>query len=298
VTARALVNAAGPWAGALLGLLTPNSNERRLRLVKGSHIVMPRLYPGDHAFLLQGRDGRVVFAIPFEQHFTLVGTTDVDCYGPPDDPAISKPEVEYLLDTISRTFTAQVSSRDIVWSFAGIRALNDVGAGPAPKATREYALDLDAPEKTAPLLNVFGGKLTTYRRLSERAVDRLSEYFMNVGPPWTERACLPGGDIPNANIAAYAGRLAHNCPSLRPALIARLVRTYGARTAQLLDGVRSTRDLGECFGADLYAREVEYLVSHEWARSPQDILFRRTKLGLRIGSEGAERLTAFLPLSD
>ena len=194
VSARALVNAAGPWAAELLGRIAGSKQRGRIRLVKGSHIVVPRLYPGEHAFLLQNADGRVVFAIPFERRFTLVGTTDLDWTGAPDEPRISGAEMDYLLATVGRYFAAKVAATDVVWSYAGIRALCEDGASDPSKVTRDYLVDLNSTDGV-PLLSVFGGKLTTYRRLAERALDRLAPAFPTLGGAWTERALLPGGDI-------------------------------------------------------------------------------------------------------
>jgi glycerol-3-phosphate dehydrogenase len=293
LSARALVNAAGPWAAQLFDRLD-RPKCRRVRLVKGSHIVVPRLYRGDHAFLLQNPDRRVVFAIPFEERFALVGTTDVEWTGPPAVPMISEQEIAYLLETIGRYFTAVVSRDDIVWNYSGIRALVDDGASDPSKLTRDYALNLDAPRNQAPLLSVFGGKITTYRGLAEQVLDRLSALFPRAGRAWTEQAVLPGGDIPNLDVGAYAARLAKTHEALPSELAGRLARTYGTRAERLLDGVRAPADLGEHFGAGLYAREVDYLVASEWARTAQDILFRRTKLGLHAGPETVDRLNAYL----
>jgi glycerol-3-phosphate dehydrogenase len=265
---------------------------RSIRLVKGSHIVVPRLYDGDHAFVLQNADRRVVFAIPFEAKFTLVGTTEVPCDKPLDHPAIGDAEVDYLLATVGRTFSRTVSSGDVVWSYSGLRALVDDGASDPSRMTRDYVLELDV--NGAPLLSVFGGKLTTYRRLAERALDRLTQYLPNATGAWTGRAFLPGGVIPGSDLEAYSRHLAEQYAALPPELLSRLVRTYGTRAERLLEGVRTVADLGEHFGAGLYAREVDYLVASEWARNAKDILFRRTKLGLHLESDAANRLSAYL----
>jgi D-erythritol 1-phosphate dehydrogenase len=297
VQARAFVNAAGPWAAELFDRIADVRPPRSLRLVKGSHIVVPRLYAGDHAFLLQNRDRRVVFAIPFEEQFTLVGTTDVEWTGPPGQPAISGNEVDYLLATIGCYFVRSPTRADIVWSYSGVRALLDDGASDPSKVTREYSLELDAGANEAPLLSVFGGKITTYRRLAEQAVNRLAPILGNARGRWTDGAVLPGGDIPRHDLRAYALELAERHSALPPDLIERLTRTYGTLTEEVLNEVRSVGDLGEHFGAGLYAREVDYLVSREWARSAEDVLFRRTKLGLHAGADVANRLSAYLGAS-
>jgi glycerol-3-phosphate dehydrogenase len=293
VRARALVNATGPWAVSLFDRLSGVRPYHGVRLVKGSHIVLPRLYPGDHAFLLQNPDHRVVFAIPFEQEFTLVGTTDVEWNGPPANPTVSDDEVDYLLTAIRRNFTATPARDDIAWSYSGIRALCDDGTSDPSKVTRDYVLELDAPAGEAPLLSVFGGKITAYRHLAEQALGRLTPFSAR-GQAWTKTAVLPGGDIPNCDLEGYARRLAASYPALPPDLIARFARTYGTRTQRLLEGVKSVSDLGEHFGAGLHAQEVDYLAAREWARTADDVLFRRTKLGLHIDASASRRLTEYL----
>ena len=292
VRARALVNAAGPWAADLFERMAGVKRKTRIRLVKGSHIVLPRLYPGKHAFLLQNSDGRVVFAIPFEEEFTLIGTTDVDCTEPADDPTISEAETDYLLTTVRGTFETPVSPADIVWSYSGIRTLVDDGTEDPSKAGRDYALDLDSDGP--PLLSVFGGKLTTYRRLAEQALDRLGRHFPNANRAWTDGAVLPGGDIPVIEPERFERELVNANPGLPEDLLVRLARTYGSRTEHLLAGAGSVADLGEHFGAGLCAREVDYLVESEWAHTAEDILFRRTKLGLHLPPDTDDRLNAYL----
>ncbi len=293
VRARALVNAAGPWAAELFDRLSSVQRHRSIRLVKGSHVVLRKLYPGEHAFILQNQDGRVVFAIPFEGEFTLVGTTDVEWNGSPGQVEIGEEEIDYLLGTIDRNFAASPTRRDIVWSYSGVRGLVEDGSSNVSRVTRDYALDLDGRED-APLLSVFGGKLTTYRSLAEGALDRLASHFPCPGGAWTDRATLPGGDVPDLDLRSYARELSERHVQLSPDVLHRLVRTYGTRAERLLEGVQSTADLGEDFGAGLHAREVDYLVANEWARTAQDILFRRTKLGLHVSKDGINRLNAYL----
>lgn len=293
--AKGLVNAAGAWATELLARIEGARQERALRLVKGSHIVVPRLYPGQHAYLLQNADRRVVFAIPFEG-LTLVGTTDVNWNGAPAQPIISDDEIDYLLATVSRNFTATVTSDDIVWSYSGLRALWDDGASDPSKVTRDYRLRLD--DSGAPLLNVFGGKITTYRLLAEQAVGCLSSHFPAAGHAWTETAVLPGGEIADLDIATFVRELVATHAGLPESLLARLARTYGIRVERLLEGVATSVDLGQYFGADLYAREVDYLVAHEWAQSADDILWRRTKLGLHVTKNDVRRLADYIAALD
>jgi len=292
VRARALVNATGPWGAEIFANLSGVQARRSIRLVKGSHIVLPQLYPGERAFLLQNPDGRVVFAIPFEETFTLVGTTDVAWDKPVVHPAISDVEVDYLIETVCRNFTRIVFREEIVWSYSGLRALVDDGSSDPSRVTRDYSLDLD--EEGAPLLSVLGGKLTTYRSLAERALDRLTPHFPKATAAWTNRAVLPGGDIPNLDLDRYSRELAERYSTLPADLTSRLARTYGTRAERLLDGVHDVADLGEDFGAGLYAREVDYLVTKEWARTAEDVLWRRTKLGLHALPDAAGQLDAYL----
>ena len=276
VQARVLVNAAGPWVADLLQRVNVTSC-RRIRLVKGSHVLVPRLYAGDHAYLLQNPDRRILFAIPFETDFTLVGTTDSFWKGEPGNPEIDEAETGYLLDAVRRTFAKPLERRDIVWTYSGIRPLFDDGSGTAATVTRDYVLDLD--EQGAPVLSIFGGKLTTYRRLAEHALHRLGHLFPDAGGPWTAEAALPGGDQDPAELLSC---LHSEFPRLPSSLLRRMSRTYGTRAKRILTGAVTLDDLGPVLAGDLTAREVDYLVSEEWARTAEDILFRRTKLGLHI----------------
>jgi glycerol-3-phosphate dehydrogenase len=293
IRARSLVNAAGPWASELFDRLPSVKRNRSVRLVKGSHIVLPRLYDGAHAFILQNPDGRVVFAIPFESEFTLVGTTDVAWTEPAGQPEIGDEEIDYLLATVGRSFTARLTRNDIVWTYSGIRGLVEDGSSNVSHVTRDYLLDLQELDE-APLLSVFGGKLTTYRSLAERALNRLAPYFPSASGPWTERSTLPGGDVLGLDLRQFSRGLQERHGQLPPDLLPRLARTYGTRTGQLLKGVESIADLGEDFGGGLHAQEVDYLVANEWAQTAEDILFRRTKLGLHVSPDGVSRLKAYL----
>lgn len=286
--ARALVNAAGPWVADLLQRLDIRSR-RKVRLVKGSHIVTSRLYEGDHAYLIQNPDRRVVFAIPFESDFTLIGTTDSFWSGKPDNPAIDEAETDYLLDAVRRTFARPIGRKDIVWSFSGIRPLFDDGSSTAATVTRDYALDLN--EKGAPVLSIFGGKLTTYRRLAEHALHRLGHLFPGASGPWTAGTALPGGD---GDAAALLSSLQRDFPRLPDGLLRRMSRAYGSRASRILAGTRTFEDLGAVLADDLTAREVDYLVSVEWARTAEDILFRRSKLGLHVDRSATGPLEDYL----
>lgn len=285
VRARMLVNAAGPWVDDVIGRAGLHSG-RAVRLVKGSHIVLPRLYEGGHAFMLQNPDRRIVFAIPYEGAFTLIGTTDEPWADAPGPVRISEGETRYLIETVNRYFARPVDAGDVVWSYAGIRPLHDDKAGKASAVTRDYVLDLN--DDGAPMLSVFGGKITTYRRLAEQALEMLG-----VGRAWTAGAVLPGGDlgVPWENFAA---RLVAERPGLPPPLLRRLARAYGTRTAEILGEAKVLADLGEIFGGDLTAAEVDYLAEREWARTTEDILYRRSKLGLHLPDQTAERIDRHL----
>ncbi|EQA99324.1 hypothetical protein L288_20040 [Sphingobium quisquiliarum P25] len=294
VRARALVNAAGPWVSEVIGRMTGAHTSRRVRLVKGSHIVVPRLYDGEHAFLLQNADRRIMFAIPYEGRFTLIGTTEEAWDGPAGPAAISSGEVRYLLDGANRYFSQQLSEADLVWSYAGIRPLYDDSSGNASAVTRDYVLDVDADGGSAPVLSVFGGKITTYRRLAEQAMKRLAPFFPEAGPAWTAGVALPGGDMPGGDFARFADALLASHPGLPPTLLLRLARAYGTRVTRLLKDAQSLDALGEDLGGGLTTAELDYLASTEWARSAQDVLYRRSKLGLHVPQGTAERVEAYL----
>jgi len=294
VEAKVLVNAGGPWVGSVLRGVVRSNAPSRTRLVKGSHIIVPRVSSDDRAFIFQNSDGRIIFAIPYEGDFTLIGTTDEDFRDDPATVAISEPEIAYLCRSASEYLARPVKPEDIVWTYSGVRSLYDDGASAAQEATRDYVLDLDAGEGKAPLLSVFGGKITTFRRLAESALERLGPYLPSTGRPWTAEARLPGGDFAPDGAAALAAEIREAHPYLAPHHAARLVRAYGTRARRLLEGCRSAADLGRTFGADLTEREVDYLMQHEWARTGADVLWRRSKLGLRLTGPQREALDAWM----
>ena len=279
--ARALVNAAGPSVSRVLAEIVGRNAPSRVRMVKGSHIVTRRLFAHDRCYLLQNADGRVCFVIPWQTDFTLIGTTDEDFAGDPATAAISTGEIDYLCRAVSAWFRRPVTPGDVVWTFSGVRPLRDDGAGAAQEATRDYVLELDG---APPVLSVFGGKLTTFRRLAEAAMAKLAPLFPGLKPAWTAGASLPGGDFPWDGFAALRDDLLRRYPFLPPATATRLGRAYGTRAAAILGEARTQADLGATLGADLTEREVDWLVRREWARTAQDILWRRTKLGLRFAS--------------
>lgn len=280
VKAKFLVNAAGPWVDHVIVEALGQNGAHNVRLVKGSHIVVKKHYANDRCYIFQNADNRIIFAIPYEDDFTLIGTTDIDYQGDPARVAISDAEIDYLCAAASEYFRDPVTRDEIVWSYSGVRPLFDDHASAAQEATRDYVLRLDRPEGAPGLLDVFGGKLTTHRRLAEDAIEKIETVIGRRGKPWTKGAKLPGGDFAPTDFAGEVARTAARHPELPRELIQRLVRLYGTKTAVLLDGVETVADLGEDFGAGLSAREVDYLVAHEWARTAEDILWRRTKLGL------------------
>ena len=291
VRAKALVNAAGPWAASFLDNVAHIKHAHSLRLIKGSHIVVPKLYDHRYAYIFQQPDRRIVFAIPYERDFTLIGTTDIDYKDDPSHPVISAEETRYLCDAANRYFKKQLTPGDVVWNYSGVRPLLQDEAGSASEVTRDYQLDLDTDGP--PLLNVFGGKLTTFRKLSEEAVDRLAPLLGNDRPAWTADAKpLPGGG--ERDIDGLLEDIRASRPWLSEAFAWRLVHSYGTRARDLLGEAASLDALGEHFGADLYQAEVDYLVRHEWVTEVEDILWRRSKLGLRIGKDDIARLQAYL----
>lgn len=290
--ARALVNAAGPWVdGVLQHMDGVRQREKTLRLVKGSHIVVDRRYQGDHAYILQNHDRRVVFALPFQHRFTLIGTTDTPFDGDPARVAIDEAEIAYLCAAFNRSFAQPIGPGDVVWSYAGVRPLYDDEAGDPSSVTRDYKLDLDGGPQgdSPPLVTVLGGKITTYRLLAEHAMSLLCPYFPGLGADWTAKASLPGGDLPDADFERFLDGFHRARPWIPADLARRLARAYGSRASDLLGDAKGLDDLGHDFGAGLYAREVDYLRRYEWARSGEDILWRRGKLGLHCeaGTEAA-----------
>lgn len=291
IQTRALVNAAGPWVSEVIEGALRIKSRKHVRLVKGSHIVAKKLYEGEHAYILQNPDGRIVFAIPYEHDFTLIGTTDVAFDGAPGAIAIGDGEINYLLDSINHFLRAPISHDDIVWSYAGLRPLYDDGSLKASVVTRDYAFDLDAPESGAPALSIFGGKITTARRLAEHALDELAPYLRSHGQAWTQGAVFPGG---NMVFDALLAQFKSEKPFLGDDLAWRLARSYGTLAWRFLNEARSMSDLGRDFGCGLTEAEVRYLVEREWARSADDILWRRTKLGLHMSAKEQDELRAFM----
>ena len=294
VAARLLVNAAGPWVDRVLSETVGQNDVRNVRLVQGSHIVVRRKFDDPRAYFFQNRDGRIIFAIPYEEEFTLIGTTDQDYVGDPAKAAISDQEIDYLCAAASEYFAAPVRREDIVWTYSGVRPLYDDGASKAQEATRDYVLTTDAPAGQAPLLNVFGGKITTYRRLAEAMLTRIEAHLGRRGRPWTGGSSLPGGDFAVDGFDALVAAVRSAHPFIEPGHARRLVRLYGTRAQRVLEGTAGPADLGRNFGADLFEVEVRYLMKEEWAVSAADVLWRRTKRGLRLSADQAAALDAYM----
>jgi glycerol-3-phosphate dehydrogenase len=293
VSARILINATGAWNEIFAETVLRQQPARRLRLDKGSHIVVRRLYEHDRAYILQATDGRVVFAIPFEGEFTLIGTTDQTFTGDPSMALPTGQEIDYLCQVVNEYFRTQLGAADVVWAFAGVRSLYDDGARKAQDVGRDYELILDERSGEAPLLTVYGGKITTYRRLAEQVLARLRHFFPH-SRPWTAKSHLPGGDFVYDGIETLVERARRGWPFLTVEHTRRLVRAYGTRVERVLDKVSRMDDLGGWFGADLTAAEVRYLMRKEWAQTADDVLWRRSKLGLRLSSAQVEALERFI----
>ena len=300
VKSRALVNAAGPWAATFLREAADRQHVRPLRLVKGSHIVVRKLFDHPYAYIFQNPDKRIVFAIPFERDFTLIGTTDVEIGGDPGEARIDADEIDYLCEMINRYFSRQIAPADVVWTYSGVRPLLDDGAD-ASSITRDYKLELDA--QGPPLLSVWGGKLTTYRALAQEAIEMLARPLGIDRGDWTAQAPLPGGDLgsvvqasgdPMADFERFCALQAQRRPWLPAPLARRYARAYGTRMERLLGGASSLAQLGEQIAPGLHAAEVEYMLAQEWAQTAEDILWRRSKLGLHLPAGTSDRLAAWL----
>jgi glycerol-3-phosphate dehydrogenase len=292
VEARALVNAAGPWvADVVRGVIRQNSSES-VRLVRGSHIVVPRVAAHDKCYFFQGADGRIIFAIPYETDFTLIGTTDQEHHGDARSAVCTPEERDYLLNFANQYFKTPLSAEDVVWTYSGVRPLYDDGAKSATAATRDYVLSLD--ETGAPVLSVFGGKITTYRKLAEDAWDKLAPHFPGRKGHWTAGVPLPGGDFPVDGVAALVADLRAAHPFLSERWALRLVRAYGTEAALILKGAAQAEDLGRDFGATLSEAELRWLMRHEYARTAEDVVWRRSKLGLRLTPEQIAAIDAYM----
>ncbi|WP_435141264.1 glycerol-3-phosphate dehydrogenase [Pseudopelagicola sp. nBUS_19] len=292
IQARALVNAGGPWVENIIRGVVGSNAKEGVRLVRGSHIVTKRLFDHDKCYFFQGQDGRIIFAIPYEQDFTLIGTTDQEHDTPDVEPTCTDSEAKYLCNFASQYFESPVTLEDIVWRYSGVRPLYDDGASSATAATRDYVLKLDNPG--APVLNVFGGKITTYRRLAEAALDKLMHHLPAQSDNWTAGVAMPGGDFPVDGVEALTDSVVESYPFLGRKWAQRMVQTYGTDAAYILGNASSVDDLGRAFGATLSEAEVQWLMEREYARTAEDVLWRRTKLGLHMEHEDTVALEAWM----
>ncbi len=294
ITARALVNAGGPWVGQIIEDALALDTSDRVRLVRGSHIVVPRIFDHDRAYIFQNADGRIIFAIPFERDFTLIGTTDEDHQGSLEKVACTEDEAQYLCDAASEYFRAPVRRENVVWTYAGVRPLYDDGASSATEATRDYVLKRQGEKGQPPLINIFGGKITTHRHLATQVMKRLRPDFPSMASDWTATAPLPGGAFPPNERTHLIAALKEEFAFLDDRWAERLVTAYGTLARHVLGNARSPADLGRDFGATLHAREVAWLMNNEFARTAEDVLWRRSKLGLRLSAEQAQALEAWM----
>ena len=299
VKARLLVNAAGPWVDHVLSEAIGRHDAHNVRLVQGSHIVIRKKFDDPRAFFFQNRDGRIIFAIPYQDDFTLIGTTDRDYDGDPAKVRATAEEIAYLCQSVNDYLATPVRPEDVVWAYAGVRPLYDDGASEAKEATRDYVFEFDT-SSGAPILSIFGGKITTYRRLAEAALERLAPHLHGdkAQAGWTGKAPLPGGDLDVSAIPALAEELARKHPFVSRTLALRLASAYGTRAADVIGDAKSAADLGHLFGDTLTEREVRYLIAHEFARTAEDIVWRRSKLGLRLSAAEVGALDEWIATHD
>ena len=282
--ARILINAAGPWVDKVLGEALISNNSKNVRLVQGSHIVVPKMHEHNRAYIFQNADGRIIFVLPYEQDYTLIGTTDQDYKGDPADVVITDTEISYLCSAVSEYFSKPILKEDIVWSYSGVRPLYDDGATAAQEATRDYVLRSDTHDDLQ-VINIFGGKITTYRKLAESMLEKIEAAIGKRKNSWTDSSHLPGGDFEVTGFNALVSKLTADYPFLRLALAKRLIRAYGTKSWLIMQGTTNIKDMGQDFGGSLTEREVIYLIENEWAESAEDVIWRRSKLGIRLSAD-------------
>ncbi|OWX99375.1 glycerol-3-phosphate dehydrogenase [Thioclava sp. F1Mire-8] len=292
--ARAVVNAGGPWVEQILKGTMGSASREHIRLVRGSHIVTRKLYDHDKCYFFQGTDGRIIFAIPYEQEFTLIGTTEAAHEDSPLAAECTEAERDYLCEFASEYFKQEVTPDDVVWTYSGVRPLYEDGASSATAATREYVLSLDAPTGQPAALHVFGGKITTYRRLAEDALAKLRPHLPGMGGPWTKDARLPGGDFAPEEVEAKIAKLSQDYPFVDRKWAERMIRHYGTEAWDIFGDAKALADLGRDFGGTLTEAELRWLVEKEWARKVEDVIWRRTKLGLRLDADQVNSVAAWL----
>ncbi|MDW6004418.1 glycerol-3-phosphate dehydrogenase [Vibrio mangrovi] len=291
--AKALVNAAGPWVKQFFDDGLQSESPRNIRLVKGSHIVVPRLHHEEQAYILQNQDGRIVFVIPYQGEFSIIGTTDVEYRGDPRQVKISDAETDYLIDIVNQHFVRQISRDDVIWSYSGVRPLCDDESNSPQAVTRDYTIELEQEMEQAPLLSVFGGKLTTYRKLAEAAMKKLEPYFAQMGKPWTANVPLPGGNF-SCTREQLGESLRSRYPWLTQKQAFRYATQFGSYTRKMLAGVNHLEGMGRCFAEDVYQREIDYMIAYEFVRTGEDFLWRRTKLGLYLNEETQQEITEYI----
>jgi glycerol-3-phosphate dehydrogenase len=294
IRAHVLVNASGPWISNVIENRIVAPGKSKIRLVKGSHIVVPSMFDHDKAYIFQNSDRRIVFAIPYQHDYTLIGTTDLDYSGNPEDAVADSSEIAYLCETISEFFSKPVVPDEVVWSYSGIRPLYEDGASAAQEATRDYVLEVEGDNNKPIVINIFGGKITTYRKLAEDVLSKLKPWLPAIKSTWTRGIVLPGGDFPMEGAVTLLNDLKDQYPNFDASLLERLGETYGTLSTFILKDSKIQSDLGQHFGAGLYQREVEYLIQFEWAKTVEDIIWRRTKLGLKMNDEEIVSLSSWL----
>ncbi|OCQ54263.1 Aerobic glycerol-3-phosphate dehydrogenase [Photorhabdus australis subsp. thailandensis] len=292
--AKGLVNATGPWVKEFFDDSLKLKSPYGIRLIKGSHIVVPRVHDEPQAYILQNEDHRIVFVIPWMDEFSIIGTTDVEYKGDPKEVKIDDQEINYLLKVYNDHFKKQLSREDIVWTYSGVRPLCDDESDSPQAITRDYTLDIHDEQGKAPLLSIFGGKLTTYRKLAEHATEKLMQYYPNAGKTWTKNGQLPGGNLEGCDRDGYARLLRKRYNWLPEGVAVRYARTYGSNSELILQGANELSDLGESFGQGLYEAELRYLVDNEWVVELDDAIWRRTKLGMWLKEEQKQRIAAWL----
>lgn len=293
VTAKALVNAAGPWVSSFIETKLERKAPYGIRMIKGSHIVVPKLYQHSNSFIMQNTDKRIIFAIPYREHYTLLGTTDMEYKGDPKAVAISEEETQYILKVTNDHFKKTLTPADVIWSYSGVRPLLEDESSDPSAVTRDYTLHVEDQQNKAPLLSIFGGKITTYRKLALSAMTKLEPYFDNLAAPWTHSKPLPGGNL-GMSLDAFAMKLQQDYPFIGAPLAHRFANSYGDLSHAFLSKANSETDLGQHFGNQLYQLEVDHLIHNEWAHSAEDILWRRTKLGLEFTPDQVDALETYV----
>lgn len=293
IRARVLINAGGPWVKSIIEDQLQSETSENIRLVRGSHIVVPKIYDHDRAYFFQIADGRLVFTIPYENDFTLIGTTDADHEGDPANPQCSPEEAAYLCEVVSKNFKKKITPEDIVWTYAGVRPLNDSEDGDAKSASRDYEIKVRQIDES-PLINIFGGKITTYRKLAEEVVAELAPFTSMINKAWTHHAHLPGGDFALQQKDELIAQFRWDFPFLDEDQVRRMFKAYGTQASEMLKGMTSAKQMGKNFGAGLTEVEVYWLMNNEWAQTAEDVVWRRSKLGLRLSDKQVAALDLWM----